>query len=254
MGEADAPPCLRVQAAHHRPDVLPGAEPVPRVGDAGDGNLVDGNEGGEAAADIHKAAEGLQVGDPAGDNIPRNQAGEILLPAPLLCQPAAKDGKELPLGQLPQLLHHKGHRLIDAGDDGDIPRGPLRDAQGPLGPGNQPPAPAQVHQKVVSVVAEDGPPLQDAPLGHGLGHPCGTSCQADIFRGIQKEPLRQINGHDVRPPFFTAFPAEGAGRAAGDHSIIFRGKRRYDRKIGGGGTPAARRCSSGVSKPRRFFY
>ena len=43
------------------------------MADAGDRDLIDADEGGQPAADIHKAAEAFQVRYPRGDDLPRGQ-------------------------------------------------------------------------------------------------------------------------------------------------------------------------------------
>ena len=55
---------------------LADVEPLPWVGDAGNGNAFDGQQSDDAAADVHERAERLHAGDPTGDNRARLQMTE----------------------------------------------------------------------------------------------------------------------------------------------------------------------------------
>ena len=51
-------------------NILPGIKAVGRVRDAGNRDTVDGNQRRDSAADIHKTAKRLQMGNSGGDNVP----------------------------------------------------------------------------------------------------------------------------------------------------------------------------------------
>ena len=94
VAEQDAEVFL--DSGHDGADVLTGSEAVAGVRDAGDRNAVDGNEGWDAATDIHKAPERLQMGDPCGDDVAGSQGGQQLLPTEQLSLTAGENGGNAP--------------------------------------------------------------------------------------------------------------------------------------------------------------
>ena len=81
----------RFHLAHDYPDGLSDGETVTGMGDTGDGDGIDGEQGRDAAADVHKCAEFFQVRDNCRQDVTRRTVGEILLPAFLLDDAPGED-------------------------------------------------------------------------------------------------------------------------------------------------------------------
>ena len=131
------------------------------MGDAGDGEGFQGQQGGDAAADVHKGTVGFQVGDGGGQDVPQLTLQQ-LRQRPFLCQAP---------GELWDAVckagDHKTHRLAHAGEDGDVPCTALSDAQGALLPWDDSHRVPQLHRQSVSGVTAEGKPFQDDLLPPG---------------------------------------------------------------------------------------
>ena len=127
MGKRNAPR-VAVNRAHDCIDVLSHPQPVVRMENAGNRKVLYADQRGHAAADIHERAERLQVGHPGGDHVARPERCEQMVLRPLLGDRAGKpDGRRR--GAFVQLRDDKTGGLADAGQDGDFPGVPLRNAE-----------------------------------------------------------------------------------------------------------------------------
>lgn len=169
-------------ALEYHPKLLPDREPVGGVGNPGNGYAVNGNQGGQSAADVHKAAEGLQMGYTGGENISRTTSVQVLGQAALLGSPPGKNGKRCACLVTGQLRNHKAYRLVHPGDQRNIPGGALPDPHCPLLPRDDRLHAGQLHPKVVGAVADGDSALQDGAPFHCLRKPCrGADCPFVFF-------------------------------------------------------------------------
>ena len=149
---------LRLHGGDHRQQVLSHPDPVAGMGDTGDGEGLNGQQGDNAAAHVHKGAEGLQVGDLAGDDHARRQVSEHPVQS-LGLGPAAGEGQAGPSG----FIRFQGgdtaaHRLSHQGQHGDLPPGAADERVNGRLSGNAAGKAAQGdHQVVVFLTAQDRP-------------------------------------------------------------------------------------------------
>ena len=154
VAEQDAEVFL--DSGHDGADVLTGSEAVAGVRDAGDRNAVDGNEGWDAATDIHKAPERLQMGDPCGDDVAGSQGGQQLLPTEQLSLTAGEDGGNAAVGVLLEMLHQKADRLVDPRKQRNVPGAAVADADGSFTARDASLTEAEVHNQVMLLGADNG--------------------------------------------------------------------------------------------------
>ena len=201
------PPRFRIDLANHGADILPRAETLRRMRDPGDGDCIHGDQGVDAHPDIHKRAEPLQMRHTRLNHISRHQSGNILPPALFLGQPSAQDGIPLSKGIGADLRHQKGDRLVDTGDQRDVPHLALTDADRPFLARDDPLHAPQIDVQIMPLVAEDGARLQHRVRIHGVrqrrfARKCGgVACR------VGQIPLRIILIHHFPP-----VPDRPAGR------------------------------------------
>lgn len=147
---------LRLHGGDHRQQVLSHPDPVAGMGDAGNGEGLNGQQGDDAAAHVHKGAEGLQVGDLAGDDHAWRQVAKHPVQG-LGLGPATGEGQAGPSG----FIRFQGgdaaaHRLSHQGQYGDLPPGAADEGVNGLLSGDAAGKAAQGdHQVVVFLTAQD---------------------------------------------------------------------------------------------------
>ena len=186
MGEGDAPG-FPVQGPYRRQNLLPVLKAVLRVGDAGDGDVLNGQHGDDSAAHVHKGAEALQPGDPAGEDGSGLQVPEKVLHGLFLGGPAGEERRRRALFVGLQGRDGEAGGLPHPGEDGDVPLRAADPGGHGLLPGYAGLDAAQVQvQGVVHAAALDGglenfPGFQGVPQaveGEGDG-------RAEALRGVQ---------------------------------------------------------------------
>lgn len=116
---------------------------------------------------------------------------KVFLAAALLGNAAGKH-RLAALRRLPEAGDHKTHRLIDAGDQNDILRGPLGDAESALAVGDQPLAARKLHIQVVIDITAHGAGLQQPAVLLRL-HQRGDRADGRlVLRCVDVSPLRLI--------------------------------------------------------------
>ena len=96
-----------------------GVKAVTRMGDAGNGNAVNGKQGNDAAADVHKCAKRFEMRDLGVDDVAGDKVHEKIFKAVLLRGTSGKDGDCFPIFGF-KADDFEGDRLADAGDHSDI--------------------------------------------------------------------------------------------------------------------------------------
>ena len=167
VGQGD-PPGLPVQGPHRRQDLLPLLEAVPGVGDAGDGDVLDGQHGHDAAAHVHEDPEALQPGHPAREDGPGLQMVQEIGHGLFLGGPAGEERHRRALLIGLQGRDGEAGGLPHPGEDGDVPVRAADPGGHGLLPGNAALDAAQVQvEGVVHAAALDGG-LEDFPGFQGL--------------------------------------------------------------------------------------
>ena len=87
---------------------------------ARDRNGIDRDEGGNATANAHKSAKGLQMSDPNGNDVAGMQLFDIAFHTFFLHLPPGKNCHRLSICSPVKTLDAKTHSFVDAGDQGDI--------------------------------------------------------------------------------------------------------------------------------------
>ena len=172
--------------------------------DARDRQVFNADERRHAAADVHERAERLEVGDCGGDDVARGQGIEEKVLRALLDDRARQPDRGR-VGGFVHLGHGKAGRLAHAGQDGDLARIALGNAQGAARARHDALRKAEVKQQVVRRRA----PLRDRfedhafvlrtaqPVGGGERLPhlgqCGVTALGQIafacFHNIAEPPL-----------------------------------------------------------------
>ena len=130
--------------------------------------MLDGQHSHDAAADIQKGAEGLQMRHHRSDHGAWAQVLQEEVHGPLLNGPAGEQcrGRALFIG--PEGRHEKTGRLSHPGEDGDVPLGPADPGGEDLLPGDAGLDASQGEKQVVSGITPEDPILQHRVLLHGL--------------------------------------------------------------------------------------
>ena len=165
MGEVE-PAGVPVHRRHRRQDILVHPEAGAGVGDAGHGDVLQGDEAGHAAAQVHERAEFFQVGHPGGQNRARRRVLQQPRHGLLLGRPAG-EGEPGPAAA----VHVNGRDgeaggLPHPGEDGDVP---FRAADGGVDcvqPGDGPLVAAEADGQIPLRVAADGHAGEDGLILH----------------------------------------------------------------------------------------
>ena len=175
----------RFHLAHDYPDGLPDGETVTGMGDTGDGDGIDGEQGWDAAADVHKCAEFFQVRDNCRQDVTRRTVGEILLPAFLLDDAPGEDCHRQTGCVLFYAQDAETDRFPGTCDQCDVFCRAFCDAHCALFPWDDATHTRQGNGEIMAAVTEDGTSLQDHAGVHGVFHG-GYAAQCSlIFRRMQ---------------------------------------------------------------------
>ena len=189
-----------IDCADDRTDVLSGRKAVGGMGDAGNRDAVDGNHRRDAAADVHKAAKTLQMGDPGRDDIPGSQRADVLFQTQLLRCPAGKDRTEAAVALLPDALDEKADRLAHAGEQGDVPHRAVGNPQSAFAPRDDAAAKSEIDDQVVLLGTQNGACLQDGAGVECLPKSGWIAAETAVGSGIHQPTLRQEICHFFFPP------------------------------------------------------
>ena len=132
------------------------------------------------------------MGDSGIDHVTGNQPGQKFLPALFLGFPAGQNGNGRTACILCQLRHHKTHRTVDPGQNGNIPHGALPNAHGPLLPGNDAPNAVEVENQIVLTVTDQRPGFQNFPFPTGLQQRAGGQKGLPVFLCIHQPAFRIV--------------------------------------------------------------
>ena len=126
---------LRQRFQYGGVDLLPDGKPAGGVRDAGDGDMFNADHGDQSAADVHKSAEGLHMGDCGGNDHPGLELRHQGLLRNLLGSTTGENQNGLTV-RTGNRNDRKADRLAHAGQDGDLLGGSFRHAQSGVLSGN----------------------------------------------------------------------------------------------------------------------
>ena len=147
---------------------------------------VDRDERGDTAADIHKAPKRRQMRHARRYHIPCAEPADVSGTALLLLHTPREHRIGLAVRVMLNAQHRKADRLVDAGDQRDIARCPLTDAERALCPRDQPAHARQLNMQVVGAVTDADAGLQPLTGCNGLAERRLRADGCGILRRFQK--------------------------------------------------------------------
>ena len=161
------------------------------MGDAAHRHARDRHERRQPAADVAESTEALKARHPRGQNISGVQRAAIVRTTPLLCVAAGQNGAQRPVRRVLKARDRERDRLADAGNEGDVPRRALGDADSPLVVRDDAVHTRQRHIQIVCRIAKAHRRFQHAPVERGGGKRLIACDARGVFRCFKPSALRQ---------------------------------------------------------------